>query len=53
VRANEILAAMLLTAANISYYQQLMAGIRAAIARGQFEDFCAAAREGWARGDVA
>jgi queuine tRNA-ribosyltransferase len=53
VRANEILAAMLLTAANISYYQQLMAGMRAAIARGQFEDFCAAAREGWARGDVA
>ena len=43
---------MLLTWNNLAYYQRLMAGIRAAIAAGTFADFSAAAKEGWARGDL-
>jgi queuine tRNA-ribosyltransferase len=35
VKANEILAAMLLTAHNLTYYQDLMAGMRTAIADGR------------------
>ncbi len=53
VKANEMLGAMLLSEVNLYYYQDLMAGIRAAIAAGKFAEFCAVTREGWARGDVA
>jgi queuine tRNA-ribosyltransferase len=53
VRANEMLGAILLTTVNLAYYQDLMAGIRTAIAAARFADFCAEARESWARGDVA
>ena len=53
VRANEMLGAILLTTINLAYYQELMAGMRAAIAAGTFADFCAAARESWARGEVS
>jgi len=53
VKANEILGAVLLTMVNVAYYQELMAGVRAAIAAGNFADFSAQTREGWARGDVA
>ena len=52
VKANEMLGAILLTMVNVAYYQQLMAGIRAAIAGGSFTDFTAQTREGWARADV-
>ncbi|MCZ7656756.1 MAG: tRNA guanosine(34) transglycosylase Tgt [Xanthobacteraceae bacterium] len=52
VKANEILGAMLLSEINIAYYQELMAGIRAAIAAGGFAAFCDATREGWSRGDM-
>ncbi|CAM5766308.1 queuine tRNA-ribosyltransferase [Labrys miyagiensis] len=51
-RANEILGMMLLTWINLSYYQDLMAGMRAAIAEGRFTDFKAGTKEGWARGDI-
>ena len=51
VKANEILASMLLSWANVAYYQSLMAGIREAIAAGRFSDFAAATRAGWERGD--
>ena len=51
-RVNEMLGAMLLSAINLAYYQQLMAGIRAAIAAGRFEEFRQATREGWVRGDL-
>ena len=47
VRANEILGMMLLTWANLAYYQELMAGIRGAVADGRFADFAAETREGW------
>ena len=52
VRAIEMLGAILLTTINLAYYQELMAGMRAAIGAGTFADFCAAARESWARGEV-
>jgi queuine tRNA-ribosyltransferase len=47
VRAEEILAPMLLTAHNLRYYADLMAGMREAIERGRLEDLAAelAARE--------
>ena len=53
VKANEMLGAILLTMVNLAYYQELMAGLRSAIAAGRFADFCAATREGWARGDIS
>ncbi|MDQ0392847.1 tRNA guanosine(34) transglycosylase Tgt [Labrys monachus] len=51
-RANEILGMMLLTWVNLAYYQDLMAGLRAAIAAGRFADFRAETREAWAKGDI-
>jgi queuine tRNA-ribosyltransferase len=53
VKSGEMLAAMLLTWANLAYYQSLMSGSRAAIAAGRHADFVAEAKEGWARGDLA
>ncbi len=53
VKANEMLAAMLLSLNNLFYYQDLMQGARTAIAEGRFDDFCRATREGWAQGDGA
>jgi queuine tRNA-ribosyltransferase len=52
VKANEMLGAMLLTAVNLAYYQDLMAGMRAAIGEGRFEAFRQATREQWERGDI-
>ncbi|MGE3145520.1 MAG: tRNA guanosine(34) transglycosylase Tgt [Pseudorhodoplanes sp.] len=52
VRANETLGAMLLSLVNLAYYQTLMAGMRAAIERGEFAAFRAATLEGWERGDI-
>ncbi|TCP90883.1 tRNA-guanine transglycosylase [Rhizobium sp. PP-CC-2G-626] len=53
VRANESLGGMLLTWNNLSYYQDLMAGIRNAIEEGCYADFMAETQEEWARGDLA
>src|SRR5262249_3035720 len=53
VKANEMLGAILRTTVSLAYYQALMAGMRAAIVDGTFADFCAAARAGWTRGDIA
>jgi len=39
VRAGEMLGAMLMTQHNLWFYQQLMAGLRAAIAEGRLADF--------------
>ncbi len=41
VKANEIIAAMLLTAHNLTFYQDLMAGLRQAIADGALGAFAA------------
>ncbi len=51
VRSNEILGMMLLTWNNLAYYQDLMAGARAAIRDGRYADYCAETREGWARAE--
>jgi queuine tRNA-ribosyltransferase len=52
VRANEALGGMLLSWHNLAYYQELMQGIRQAIAEGRFADFMAETQESWARGDL-
>ena len=52
VRSNEALGGMLLSWNNLSYYQELMQGIRQAIAEDRFEDFKAETIEMWARGDI-
>jgi queuine tRNA-ribosyltransferase len=51
VKAGEALGAALLSAINLAYYQQLTAGMRAAITDGRFDEFRAATAEAWARGD--
>jgi len=53
VKANEMLGAMLLSVVNLFYYQDLMQGIRAAIAAGTLADFAGMTREAWANGDIA
>ena len=53
IRANEMLGAVLLSKINLAYYQELMAGMRAAIAAGRFADFKAETMAGWERGDIA
>jgi queuine tRNA-ribosyltransferase len=52
VKANEMLGAMLLTSINLSYYQELMAGMRAAIAQGRFDDFKNVTIHHWSLGDI-
>ncbi len=52
MKSGEMLGAMLLTQANLAYYQSLMAGLRAAIAAGRLADFIAEVEDGWARGDI-
>ncbi len=49
-RAGEMLGARLMTTHNLFYYQELMAGMRAAIAEGRFADFAARFHEAQARG---
>jgi queuine tRNA-ribosyltransferase len=52
VKSAEILGAMLLTWNNLAYYQDLMAGMRQAIAERGLHAYAQAVREGWARGDL-
>jgi queuine tRNA-ribosyltransferase len=52
VKADEMLGKMLLTWVNLAYYQELMAGLRGAIAAGRLADFIAETKEGWARGEA-
>ena len=51
-RSNEIIASMLLTWHNLHYYQELMAGMRAAIAEGRFAAFEAEFHAMRAEGDI-
>ncbi len=46
-RAAEMLGPMLLTAHNLTYYADLMAGMRAAIQAGELTKFATQTREGW------
>jgi len=52
-RAQEIISSMLLTWHNLHYYQELMAGLRAAIASGQLDEFVADFHALRAQGDIA
>jgi queuine tRNA-ribosyltransferase len=52
IKSGETLGAALLSAINLAYYQQLTAGIRAAISGRRFEDFRAETADAWARGDL-
>ena len=52
VKAGEIVASMLLTWHNLHYYQELMAGLRAAIAEGRLAGFAAAFEAERAGGDL-
>jgi queuine tRNA-ribosyltransferase len=53
-KAGEALGGTLLSVVNLFYYQDLMAGARAAIAAGQFTDYVAQTTEQWsAKRDIA
>jgi queuine tRNA-ribosyltransferase len=52
VKANEILASVLLTWNNLAYYQGLMADLRAAITEGRLTDFVKEFRELYEKGDI-
>jgi queuine tRNA-ribosyltransferase len=52
IRSGELLGMMLLSWANIAYYQSLMQGIRSAISENRFEEFRATTKEYWKRGDI-
>ncbi len=52
-RAQEIISSMLLTWHNLHYYQELMAGLRAAIAAGRMDEFVADFHALRAQGDIA
>tara|TARA_R110002096_G_scaffold43364_8_gene116786 strand:+ start:505 stop:1635 length:1131 start_codon:yes stop_codon:yes gene_type:complete len=52
VRSDEIIASMLMTWHNLRYYQDLMAGLRAAIAAGALAAFVARFHAGRADGDI-
>ena len=51
-RAQEMISGMLLTWHNLQYYQDIMAGMRGAIAAGTFDAWQADFHEGRARGDI-
>ena len=51
-RAGEMISGMLLTWHNLQYYQDLMAGMREAIAAGRFDAWEATFYEGRAEGDI-
>ncbi len=46
IKANEMLGLMLLSIINLSYYQELMQGMRDAIEAGRFDDFAPRHRKG-------
>ena len=51
-KSGEMLGAALLSTVNLAYYQELMAGLRGAIAGGRFAEFCMETKAGWECGDV-
>jgi len=52
IRCEEILGPMLLTWHNIQFYQDVMRGLRAAIAEGRVKEFAAQALADEAQGDI-
>jgi queuine tRNA-ribosyltransferase len=53
VKAGEMLGAVLLTMVNLFYYQELLAGARAAIQARRFEDFRHETQARWDAGDLS
>ena len=51
VKSGEILAMMALTAINVAYYQDLMAGARAAIAERRLDDYILNVKSEWEAGE--
>jgi queuine tRNA-ribosyltransferase len=52
-RSGEVLGGTLLSVINLHYYQDLLAGARAAIAAGHFADYAAQTKEQWrTKGDI-
>jgi queuine tRNA-ribosyltransferase len=52
VKSGELLGGSLLSTINLAYYQEITAGIRAAVVTGRFEEFRAATKAEWVRGDL-
>ncbi|HET6378347.1 MAG TPA: tRNA guanosine(34) transglycosylase Tgt [Methylocella sp.] len=52
IKAGEILGMMLLTEINLAYYQELMTGIRSAIAAHRFGDFFKEVKAAWHAGEA-
>jgi queuine tRNA-ribosyltransferase len=52
VRSNELLGQVLLSTINLYYYQDIMMGMRAAIAERRFDAYRRELKDGWARGDM-
>jgi queuine tRNA-ribosyltransferase len=52
VKSGELLGMMILTWANIGYYQELMQGIRQSLADGRFEEFYTETKAGWKLGEA-
>jgi queuine tRNA-ribosyltransferase len=53
IRTGEMLGPMLLTQHNLTYYQTLMAALRAAIEAGALAELAERLRARWAEGDLA
>ena len=43
---------MILSQVNLGYYQELVAGARAAVETASFDDYAAQTRAAWAQGDL-
>lgn len=52
-KSGEMLGQILLTSANLSYYQDLTAGLRAAIRNDRFEEFVKETKTLWEEGDIS
>ena len=52
IRTDEMLGAMMATAINLSYFQDVMQGARDAIVNGNYADYMAGVMEGWKAGDL-
>jgi queuine tRNA-ribosyltransferase len=50
IKAGELLGMTILSWANVAYYQELMQGMRKALAERRFADFHAEVKENWAHG---
>ncbi|MGI9483426.1 MAG: tRNA guanosine(34) transglycosylase Tgt [Hyphomicrobiales bacterium] len=51
-KCGEYLGPMLLSLINVSYYQEVMAGARAAIEKGGFASYVDETKAGWEKGDI-